>query len=34
MAPYGLRWTVMPRVEDLSPDESRRRVEAWSKHRR
>ncbi len=32
--PYGLRWTVMTRVEDLSPDESRRLVEAWSKRQR
>lgn len=29
--PFGVRWAVMTRVEDLSPEESRRRVEAWSK---
>ena len=29
--PFGVRWTIMTRVEDLSPDESRRRVEEWSK---
>ncbi len=29
--PYGVRWAIMTRVEDLSPDESRRRIEAWSK---
>jgi len=29
--PYGVRWAIMTRVEDLSPDESRRRVEAWAK---
>ncbi len=28
--PYGVRWTVMTRVEDLSPEESRRRVAEWS----
>jgi PhnB protein len=29
--PCGVRWSVMTRVEDLSPEESRRRVEEWSK---
>ena len=29
--PYGVRWAIMTRVEDLSPAESRSRVEAWSK---
>ena len=29
--PFGVRWAIMTRVEDLSPDESRRRIEAWSK---
>jgi uncharacterized glyoxalase superfamily protein PhnB len=29
--PHGVRWAIMTRVEDLSPDESRRRVEEWSK---
>jgi PhnB protein len=28
--PHGVRWAIMTRVEDLSPDESRRRVEEWS----
>jgi len=29
--PFGIRWSIMTRVEDLSAEESRRRVEAWSK---
>lgn len=29
--PFGVRWSVMTRVEDLSPEESDRRVEAWSR---
>lgn len=29
--PFGVRWAIMTRIEDLSPEESRRRVEAWSK---
>lgn len=29
--PFGVRWAIMTRVEDLSPEESRKRVEAWSK---
>jgi uncharacterized glyoxalase superfamily protein PhnB len=28
--PFGLRWSVMTRVEDLSPEESARRVAAWA----
>ncbi|ANY08209.1 VOC family protein [Pseudonocardia sp. HH130630-07] len=28
--PYGVRWSVMTRVEDLSPQESERRVAAWA----
>jgi uncharacterized glyoxalase superfamily protein PhnB len=28
--PVGVRWSIMTRVEDLSPEESRRRVEEWS----
>ena len=28
--PFGVRWTVMTRVEDLSPEESARRVAAWA----
>jgi PhnB protein len=28
--PFGLRWSVMTRVEDLSPQESARRVAAWA----
>lgn len=29
--PFGVRWAIMTRVEDLSPEESRSRVEAWAK---
>lgn len=29
--PFGVRWAIMTRIEDLSPEESRKRVEAWSK---
>ncbi|MGH7640396.1 MAG: VOC family protein [Candidatus Dormibacteria bacterium] len=28
--PFGLRWTVMTRVEDISAEESARRVKAWA----
>lgn len=28
--PFGVRWTVMTRVEDLSPEESHRRVAEWA----
>lgn len=28
--PFGVRWSVMTRVEDLSPEESARRVAAWA----
>lgn len=28
--PFGVRWTVMTRVEDLSEDESARRVAEWA----
>jgi uncharacterized glyoxalase superfamily protein PhnB len=28
--PFGLRWSIMTRVEDLSPEESARRVAAWA----
>lgn len=28
--PFGVRWTVMTRVEDLSADESARRVAEWA----
>ncbi len=28
--PVGVRWSIMTRVEDLSPAESRRRVAEWS----
>ena len=28
--PYGVRWTLMTRVEDLSEEESARRVAAWA----
>lgn len=29
--PHGVRWAIMTRVEDLSPEESRQRVAEWSK---
>lgn len=29
--PFGLRWSIMTRVEDLSQEESYRRVEEWSR---
>ncbi len=29
--PFGVRWTIMTRVEDLSPEESARRVAEWAK---
>jgi uncharacterized glyoxalase superfamily protein PhnB len=32
--PYNVRWSVMTRVEDLSAEESRRRVQEWSKTQR
>jgi PhnB protein len=28
--PFGVRWTVMTRVEDLSAEESERRVAEWA----
>jgi len=28
--PFGVRWSLMTRVEDLSPAESSRRVEEWA----
>ena len=28
--PFGVRWTIMTRVEDLSPEESARRVAEWA----
>jgi PhnB protein len=28
--PFGVRWSVMTRVEDLSEEESNRRVEEWA----
>lgn len=28
--PFGVRWSVMTRVEDLSPEESKRRVAEWA----
>jgi PhnB protein len=28
--PFGVRWSVMTRVQDLSPEESARRVEEWA----
>ncbi|GAC1321299.1 MAG: VOC family protein [Chloroflexota bacterium] len=29
--PFGVRWSIMTRVEDLSPEESSRRVAEWAK---
>ncbi len=29
--PFGVRWSIMTRVEDLSDDESARRVAEWAK---
>jgi PhnB protein len=29
--PFGVRWTIMTRVEDLSEEESARRVAEWAK---
>jgi len=28
--PFGVRWSIMSRVEDLTPAESAQRVEAWA----
>lgn len=28
--PFGVRWSIMTRVDDLSPEESARRVAAWA----
>jgi uncharacterized glyoxalase superfamily protein PhnB len=28
--PFGLRWSIMTRVEDISPEESARRIAAWA----
>jgi PhnB protein len=28
--PFGVRWSIMSRVEDLSPEESQRRVDEWA----
>jgi uncharacterized glyoxalase superfamily protein PhnB len=28
--PFGLRWSIMTRVEDISPEESARRVADWA----
>ncbi|MDQ0114906.1 VOC family protein [Paenibacillus harenae] len=30
--PYGIRWSIMTRVEDISEEESYRRVAEWSKN--
>lgn len=29
--PFGVRWTIMTRIEDLSEEESSRRVKEWAK---
>lgn len=31
--PFGVRWTVMTRTEDLSEEESQARVDAWARGR-
>jgi PhnB protein len=28
--PFGLRWAIMTRVEDISPEESAQRIAAWA----
>lgn len=28
--PFGLRWSIMTRVEDISPEEGARRIAAWA----
>ena len=28
--PFGVRWSIMTRVQDISPEESARRVAAWA----
>jgi PhnB protein len=28
--PFGHRWTLATRVEDVSPEEMQRRMDAWS----
>jgi PhnB protein len=30
--PFGVRWSIMTRVEDLSEEESARRVAEWAQH--
>lgn len=30
--PFGVRWSIMSRIEDLSEEESFRRVEEWSRN--
>jgi PhnB protein len=32
--PFGVRWSIMTRVEDLSPEESSRRVAEWARSAR
>lgn len=32
--PFGLRWSIMTRVEDISPEESARRIAAWAEGQR
>lgn len=32
--PFGLRWSIMTRVVDISPEESARRVAAWAETQR
>ncbi len=30
--PFGIRWSIMTRIEDISEEESYRRVDEWSKN--
>ena len=30
--PFGVRWSIMTRIEDLSEEESSRRVAEWAKN--
>ncbi|MHA7967587.1 VOC family protein [Paenibacillus sp. CAU 1782] len=30
--PFGIRWSIMTRIEDISDEESYRRVDEWSKN--
>lgn len=30
VAPFGIRWTILSRIEDLSEEESAQRVRKWA----